>query len=125
MDSKLNFRAHCKTIISKIGTQLNALYRTTASTWGATLLKARQLYLAIIRSSLTYGAVAWHRPDLKSKYSAKLLQTQQNTALRIVLGAFRRCKTALLHTEAYVLPLHLWLNGRIMLFHARIAKSGI
>lgn len=125
LDSKLNFRAHCKAIVSKMGTQLNALYRTTASTWGATLLKARQLYLAIIRSSLTYGAVAWHRPDLKSKGSAKLLQTQQNTALRIVLGAFRRCKIALLHTEAYIPPLHLWLNGRVMLFHARIEKSGI
>ena len=57
--------------------------------------------------------------------SAKLLQTQQNTALRIVLHAFCQCKIALLHTEAYIPHLHLWLNRRIMLFYARIAKSGI
>ena len=73
MDSRLNFRAHCKAIVKKMGMQLNALHRMIASTWGATLLKVRQLYLAIIRSSHTYGAVAWHCPDLKLKDSAKLL----------------------------------------------------
>ena len=46
LDSKLNFGAHRKAIGTKMLTQLNALYRTTASTWGATLLMARQLYLA-------------------------------------------------------------------------------
>ena len=43
LDTKLNFRAHCKAIKTKMVTQLNALYQATASTWGATLLMARQL----------------------------------------------------------------------------------
>lgn len=61
-----------KAIVRNMGTQLNTLYRTTATTRGATLLKARKLYLVIIRSSLNHGAVSWHRPDLNLKDSAKL-----------------------------------------------------
>ena len=91
LDLKLNFRAHCKVIKTKMVTQLNALYRTTASTWGAILLMARQLYMAIIRASLTYGANAWHRPNFRLKDNARDLQKQQNVSLRIVLEAFKRC----------------------------------
>ena len=125
LDTKLNFRSHRIAIKAKMATQLNALYRTTASTWGTTLLKARQLYMAIIRASLTYGASAWHSPNLQSKDIAKDLQKHQNIGLRIVLGAFKRCSTSQLHTESYVPPLHLWLNGKIALFHASIEASGI
>ncbi len=125
LDSKLNFRAHRIAIKTKMATQLNALYRTTASTWGATLPKARQLYTAIIRASLTYGATAWHSPNLRLKDTAKDLQKHQNVGLRIVLGAFKRCSISQLHTESYVPPLHLWLNGKIALFRARIEASGI
>ena len=39
LDSKLNFRAHRKATKTKMVEQLNTLYRTTAFTWGATLLK--------------------------------------------------------------------------------------
>ena len=86
---------------------------------------ARQLYLAIIRASLTYGANAWHRPDLRLKDTARDLQKQQNVGLRIVLGAFRCCSISQLHTESYVLPLHFWLNEKVTLFRARIEASGI
>ena len=125
LDTKLNFQAHCKTIAAKMATQLNALYRTTASTWGATVAKARQLYLAIIRSALTYGAVAWHKPNKTLRGIANKLQQHQNTGLRIILGAFKRTSIRQLHTEAYVPPLHLWLNGKIAMFQARLASSGI
>ena len=107
LDSKLNFRAHCRAIKEKMLTQLNALYRMTASTRGATLPKARQLYLAIIRASLTYGATAWHCPNLQLKGTARDLQKQQNIGLRTVLGAFKRYSISQLHTESYVPPLHL------------------
>ncbi len=107
-----------------MATQLNALYRTTASTLGAMLLKARQVYLAVIRTSLTDGAVAWHRPNTCLNNSAQKLQ-QQNVGPRIVPRAFKRCSIAQLHIEAYVPSLHLWLNGEVALFHARVEKSGI
>ena len=36
--------------------QMLALQRTTASTWGATMPKARHIYQAVVRSALSYGA---------------------------------------------------------------------
>jgi hypothetical protein len=38
------------------------LVRITASTWGDSLLRARQVYSAIVRLSLAYGAAIWHTP---------------------------------------------------------------
>ena len=64
-------------------------------------------------------------PSYQSKDNAKYLQKQQNIGLRIVLGAFKRCTILQLHTESYIPPLHLWLNGKIAVFRARIEKSGI
>ena len=107
LDSKLNFRALRNAIKTNMVTQLNPLYRTTASIWEATLPKARQLYLAIIRASLNYGATAWHCPNLRWKGTARDLQKQQNIGLRTVLGAFKRYSISQLHTESYVPPLHL------------------
>ena len=72
---------------------LNALYRTTASTLAATLLMARQLYMAIIRASRTYGANAWHRPSHQLKDNATDVQKQQNVGLIIVLQALHSFST--------------------------------
>ena len=44
LDSKLHWKAHEKAIKDKMSTQMLALQRTTASTWGATMPKARFIY---------------------------------------------------------------------------------
>ena len=68
-----------------------ALQRTTASTWGATMPKARQVYQAVVRSALSYGAAIWHQPieASKPKGPAAKLQKQQTQGLYIVLSAFK------------------------------------
>ncbi len=122
LDSKLNFNKHCNEINAKMVTQV---YRTTASTLGATLLKARQLYVAIIRPALTYGGTLWHGPNDQSRRLARKLQRQQNFCLRVVLRAFRKTTIRQLHTESHVPPLHLWLNGKVAIFQHAIEKRGI
>jgi len=105
-----------------------ALQRTTASTWGATMPKARQIYQAVVRSAMSYGAAVWHKPQSnasKPKGLAAKLQNQQNQGLRTVLGAFKATPTRQLHTESYVPPVDLWLNGRVARFQARMEHSGI
>jgi hypothetical protein len=42
-----------------------------------------------------------------------------------VLGAFKATPIRQLETEAYVLPLDLWLNGRVARFQARLEKTGL
>jgi hypothetical protein len=104
-----------------------ALQRTTASTWGATMTKARHVYQAVIRSALLYGAALWHRPNVaaKPKGIAAKLQKQQNQGLRIVLRAFKATPIRQLETESYVPLLDLWLNRQIARFQARMEHSGI
>ena len=63
VDSKLQWSAHQKRIQKKAATQIGALVRTTASTWGASFLRARQVYTAIVRPALAYGAAIWHNPS--------------------------------------------------------------
>jgi hypothetical protein len=89
--------------------------------------KARQIYQAIVRPSLAYGAALWHQPTNtnKPKGLAAKLQKHQNQGLRVVLGAFKATPTRQLETEAYVPPLDLWLNGRVARYQARIVRSGI
>src|SRR6266487_3196593 len=88
--------------------------------------KARQIYQAVIRSALSYGASIWHQPSVgKPKGLAARLQKQQNQGLRTVLGAYRATPARMLETELYVPPLDLWLNGQIARFQARLERSGI
>jgi hypothetical protein len=42
-----------------------------------------------------------------------------------VLGAFKATPIRQLETEAYVLLLDLWLNGRIACFQAQLKQTGI
>jgi len=94
-----------------------ALGRTPASTWGATVETARHVYLAVVRPALLYRAALWHNPKQKALSGlARKLAKYQNQGLRQVLGAFKATPTRQLETEAYVLPLDLWLNGRIARF---------
>jgi hypothetical protein len=44
LDSKLRWKAHEQAVKQKMTTQMLALSCTTASTWGATMLKARHIY---------------------------------------------------------------------------------
>ena len=57
LDSKLRWKGHEQAIKQKMKTQILALQRTTASTWGATMPKARQVYQAIVRPAIAYGAL--------------------------------------------------------------------
>src|SRR5450432_3506698 len=109
-------------------TQVLALQCITASTWGASMLKARHVYQAVVRSALSYRAALWHQPTsnvTKATGLAARLQVQQNQGLRTVLGAFKATPIRQLETESYVPPLDLWLNGRVARFQARIEYSGI
>lgn len=128
VDSKLCWKAQGQAIQAKMDTQMLALQRTTASTWGATMPKARQIYQAVVRSAMSYGAAIWHQPTGKAKRPKGLaakLQRQQTQGLRIVLGAFKATSARQLETESYVPPLDLWLNGRTARFQARLERSGL
>jgi hypothetical protein len=120
---------HWRKIQRKAATQIGALVRTTASTWGASFLRARQVYSAVVGSSLAYGAAIWHSPtkgpDGKAQGIAAKLTSIQNKCLRAVAGAYRATPTRTLEVETHVPPMDLYLDSRLAAFQNRLASSGV
>lgn len=128
VDAGLRWAPHVTKIKQKLATQMLALTRTTASTWGATLPKARHLYTAIVRSAIGYAAPIWfttgRQPGKRSTLTKKLA-TCQNQALRVVTGAYRATRVRQLETEAFIPPIDIWLEAKRAAFHWKLEHSGM
>jgi len=128
LDTQLKWGAQEQAVWKKMGNQMLALQRTTTSTWGATMPKARQVYQAVVHPAIAHGAPAWHQPTKpkdKKRGLARKLQDVQEQGLQTVLGAFKATPLRRLEMEAYVPPLDLWLNGRLAKYQARLESTGI
>lgn len=62
IDGKLRWAPHIKETHAKMASQSLALTKIATSTWGATLNKARQVYTAVVRPAMSYGAAILHTP---------------------------------------------------------------
>jgi len=125
LDRKLRWKAHLKAIRRKFSTQKYALTKLTASAWGCSLRRAREIYTSVIRSALAYGAGVWHQPsDQKPKGISAQISILQSECLRTVCGAYRATPIRSLETEAAVPPIDLYLNLRVAEFEQRIRRTG-
>jgi hypothetical protein len=125
LDRKLRWRAHLKQINKKLATQQLALSKLAKSTWGCSLIRAREIYTKVIRSAIAYGAAAWHLPTTdKQQGIVKKLHAAQSKSLRIVAGAYKATPVRSLETETAVPPLDLYLNKRLADFETRLHESG-
>ena len=102
---------------------MHALTRLAASTWGCDLIRAREVYVKVIRAAMTYGAGVTHDPNHPKV--ARALQTCQNTGLRRVLGAYKATPIRNLELEAFCPPLDLYFNKRLVDFETRLKESGM
>jgi hypothetical protein len=106
--------------------QTLALTRTTASTWGATFKKAKQVYTAVVQPAMTFGYAVWHNPDKKShstQSTLKQLKVIQNRCLRIITGAFKATPTSVLEAEAGVTLIEIHLNHQQAQTRERLQNS--
>ena len=126
IDTKLRWGPHVRKIQDKMIRQTMALSKITASTWGATFAKARQVYTTVIRPAITYGSIAWHIPEAiqKGKYTSQKLTVTQNKCLRMISGAFRATPIPVLEAETFVPPLNLHLDHLQAKARARLRNSG-
>ena len=104
LDNKLNFKPHIDSLKKKCQKALNILKIISHTNWGADRKTMIHLYRALIRPKLDYGCIIYS--SARKTYLEKL-NTIQNQALRLCLGAFRTSPIQSLHTEANELPLHL------------------
>jgi hypothetical protein len=92
-------------------------------------LRARQVYSAVVRPALAYGAAIWHSPtkdsNRKAQGLAAKLQSTQNKCLRVVAGAYRATPTRTLEVETHIPPIDLYLDSRLAAFQDRLAGSEV
>ena len=112
IDTALKWGPHIRKIQEKMTKQTLALTKLSTSTWGATFVRARQIYTAVVRPAITYGSTVWHTPsELRgSKTLEKKLSIIQNKCLRSIAGAYRATPIPVLEAETYISPLILHLD---------------
>lgn len=94
-----------------------ALTKVADSTWGVTLNKARQVYTAVVRPAMTYGATTWHAPEGTRKKGlgpATKLTVLENRCLRSITGAYRAANIKVLEAEAGAIPLDICLDQTVL-----------
>jgi hypothetical protein len=68
------------------------LSRIAASAWGAIMENVRQVYLAVVRPAMSYGAALWHSPKERRQKgpTAKLQKHHSEITNRIAIYAQHR-----------------------------------
>ena len=109
LDKKLSGKAQARQALSRVPKLLAAMKTLQGSTWGATLSATRKVYLGMVRPAITYGALAWGRPEAlgNNKTLVIKLQAAQGKFLRVVAGAYKATATEALEAEIKVQPLDL------------------
>jgi hypothetical protein len=116
VDSKLKWGPYINIVKAKTVTQMAALTRLTASTWGASFQKARTIYSAIVRPAISYGCSTWYsppewtKPKEMSKNKLRQLGVAQNLCLRTIAGAYKSTPIAVLEHEMGFPPLQMHLE---------------
>jgi hypothetical protein len=125
LDRKLTWSAHISHIRRKVTARLPALNRLAAAAWGCSQVRAKQIYTAVIRPTILYGAGVWHEIRDKPTGVARSLAAEQSKCLRIAAGAYKATPIRTLEWELGVPPLDLECSRQAALFEARIEINGI
>ena len=126
LDKTLSGKAHLKVIQDKVSTIIAALKTMAGSTWGSSLAGCLQLYKQAGIPALTYGAIAWFKPERVlpvGKVMARKIQTAQGKCLRAVAGAYKATSIEALEAELGIGPLDLQLGKCAAMAAARNAIS--
>ncbi len=112
LNMKLQWDAHLRQIKTNHVTRMLTLSCLEVFIWKAIFTKARQVYLAVVRSEIAFEASVWHQRDKKDELSSKKckLETLQNQTLHHVAEVFKRVNIETLKTETYMSLLHVHLN---------------
>jgi hypothetical protein len=109
-------------------TQINALTKLTASTWGASLSISHLLYTSIVCPIVTKAFTAWHSPigpPLARKWLLTELSPLQNSCLRAISGAYKATPIWNLEAEVEVPPLGIHLDGFQARFWLMLEESEV
>ena len=115
-DHKLTWRKHIDKLISKCQKDLNVMRAVSGTSFGADKLTLKNLYNALILSKIEYGLQAYASA---SKTQLARLDVIQNTAMRIITGAFKGTSSKSLEVECNLPPLKLKREETTLKYWAR------
>jgi len=126
LDPKLKWSEHIKVAQERMAAAVAQISRLVASTWGPSPQRSKLLYTAMARPVGTYGISAWaHERGKIVRSRLNKIEKVQNTALRKVLGAFKRTPVALLETEAWILPITLYAQKLALNYALKTESSPV
>ena len=100
-----------------------ALTHLAASAWGYIVLRAREIYIKVIRSCIAYGARAFYNPS--KPCFVKAIVRYKAQALQTVLGAYKASPIRSLELDAFCPLLDIYLNKRVADFKLQMQLSGL
>lgn len=112
-DSKMKWKIHIEKLRTECFRRINTIKALSALQWGSDRKCLIQTYQAIIRSKLDYGCILY---DSAGRDLINKLETIQNTALRLCIGAFRTSPTISILVETNMIPLKLRRKEQIILY---------
>lgn len=127
VDSKLKWGPHIKYATDKGRQKIASLTRLTGSTWGASFARARHIYTAVVRPTMTFAASTWHGPkgvEGASNAHLQKLEKVQNQCLRKIAGAYKTTGIKVLEHETGILPLRDYLDTTALKYSVRGGTNG-
>jgi len=110
LDKELKWTAHLRRTEAGASQALNVLGSLGGSTWGASLLNLRKIYLACIVPKLLHACSLWYSPEGGfgtmglERAIIKSLTAIQRRAAQTIAGAFRNTSGPALNVELHLLP---------------------
>src|SRR6185436_17259905 len=111
LDTSLSFGEHAKVTEGKAESTIKVLKALTSTAWGKQKETLLATYKTIVLPVIEYASTVWS-PNM-TESNLRLLQSTQNSALRIITGCTADTNTEHLHIETKTLPLsnHLKLHA--------------
>ena len=114
----LTWNSHIVKLKKECIDRIKIMRALSGTTWGADRDSLRKVYDALIKSKLAYGCAAY---ITTSASRLKTLEVIQNTAMRIMTGAWYSSRIPTIQCEANIPPLDIYLKSLSVKMFYRIS----
>ena len=123
LDSKLTWNEHIINQCKKAKGILMQCRKAVGPTWGFTPKTMKWIYTAVVRPSLSYGAVIWIN-GLKTKQNITLLNSVQRLANILISGALPSSPGNALNKINDIIPIDNWIEEEALKGTLRLKANG-
>jgi ribonuclease HI len=109
----LTWKPHIEYLKADCSKRTDLLKSLSSVTWGSSGIVLRRFYIAYIRAKLAYGSILY---GSASKTNLQMLETVQNTCMRLMLGARNTTPAMSMQVESHLPSLQLY-RGYILVKH--------